>query len=64
MEAPFTLHMLQQHDEVGPPKRWGKKITATKTRQLLHRNFWKISVSLDKAQLLIFLNNKANSGKV
>lgn len=25
MEAPFTLHMLQQHDEVGPPKRWGKK---------------------------------------
>lgn len=42
----------------------GKKITAIKNRQLLHRNFWKISVSLAKAQLLIFLNHKANSGKV
>lgn len=42
----------------------GKKIPAIKITLSLHRNFWKISVSLAKAQFLIFFNNNANSGKV
>lgn len=65
MEAPFTLPMLQQHYDVRSLNCWEKKNHChDKNQAVIEQKLPESSVSLVKAQLLVFFDSKGNSRKV